>query len=257
VHGVCISRRYVNAPSLPMSGPPLPHPLAHIDAWIFDLDNTLYPARNNLFAQIDVRMGSFIRELLQVDAVEAYRVQKAWFHTHGMSLKGLMIEHGVDPHVFLNYVHDIDVGVVEPAPALVAAIGALPGRKLIFTNADTPYATRVLGRLGLGEAFEVIHDIHAAGYRPKPDRRAYDALCAAYAIDPARAVFVEDMARNLVPAKAIGMTTVWVDNGSEQGPAAAAPDYIDYRIADVGEWLTGVVAELAAIPDDMAAENGA
>ena len=225
------------------------HPLAHIDAWIFDLDNTLYPARTNLFAQIDVRMGSFIRELLQVNAAEAHRVQKGFFHAHGMTLRGLMTEHDVDPHVFLNYVHDIDVGVVEPAPALVAAVGALPGRKLIFTNADTPYATRVLAQLGLGDAFEVIHDIHATGYRPKPDPHAYDALCAAYAIDPARALFVEDMARNLVPAKAIGMTTVWVDNGSEQGPAATPADYIDYRITDVGEWLAGVVAELAAEPE--------
>ncbi len=224
------------------------HPLAHIDAWIFDLDNTLYPARTNLFAQIDARMGSFIRELLQVDADEAHRVQKRFFHAHGMTLRGLMNEHDVDPHVFLDYVHDIDVGIVEPAPVLVAAIGALPGRKLIFTNADTPYATRVLDRLGLGEAFELIHDIHATGYRPKPDIRAYDALCEAYAIDPARALFVEDMARNLVPAKAIGMTTVWVDNGSEQGPTATARDYIDYRNADVGDWLAGVVAELAAVP---------
>jgi len=220
------------------------HPLAHIDAWIFDLDNTLYPARTNLFAQIDVKMGRFIGDLLGVDAAEARRVQKHWFHAHGMSLKGLMIEHAVDPHVFLDYVHDIDVGVVDAAPALVAAVAALPGRKLIFTNADTPYAKRVLDRLGLGTAFEVIHDIHATGYRPKPDPHAYDGLCAAYAIDPGRALFVEDMARNLVPAKAIGMTTVWVDNGSEQGPRPTAPDYIDYVITDVGDWLTQVVAEL-------------
>jgi len=220
------------------------HPLAHIDAWIFDLDNTLYPARTNLFAQIDVKMGRFIGDLLGVDAAEARRVQKHWFHAHGMSLKGLMIEHAVDPHVFLDYVHDIDVGVVDAAPALVAAVAALPGRKLIFTNADTPYAKRVLDRLGLGTAFEVIHDIHATGYRPKPDPHAYDGLCAAYAIDPGRTLFVEDMARNLVPAKAIGMTTVWVDNGSEQGPRPTAPDYIDYVITDVGDWLTQVVAEL-------------
>ncbi len=220
------------------------HPLAHIDAWIFDLDNTLYPAWTNLFAQIDVKMGRFIGDLLGVDAAEARRVQKHWFHAHGMSLKGLMIEHAVDPHVFLDYVHDIDVGVVDAAPALVAAVAALPGRKLIFTNADTPYAKRVLDRLGLGASFEVIHDIHATGYRPKPDRHAYDGLCEAYAIDPRRALFVEDMARNLVPAKAIGMTTVWVDNGSEQGPKPTTPDYIDYVIADVGDWLTQVVAEL-------------
>ncbi len=222
------------------------HPLAAITTWIFDLDNTLYPARTNLFAQIDRKMGAFIGDLLGVDAVEARRVQKDWFHRHGMSLKGLMIEHQVDPHHFLALVHDIDLSVVDHAPVLVAAIDRLPGRKLIFTNADTPYAEKVLARLGLADAFEVIHDIHAAGYRPKPDRQAYEELCATHAIDPARALFVEDMARNLVPAKAIGMTTVWVDNGSEQGPADTPPDYIDYRITDVGDWLAGVVAELEA-----------
>ncbi len=222
----------------------MPHPLAHVDAWIFDLDNTLYPARSNLFAQIDARMSLYIQRLLQVDAAAAHVVQKGFFHAHGMTLHGLMHEHGVDPVDFLGYVHDIDLGVVEPTPALVAAIARLPGRKLVFTNADTPYAQKVLDRLGLGTAFEAIHDIHATGYVPKPDAHAYDGLCAAYAIDPQRALFVEDMARNLKPAKAIGMTTVWVDNGSEQGPAAAVPDYIDYTIDDVGAWLADVVAEL-------------
>ncbi|MGI4877685.1 MAG: pyrimidine 5'-nucleotidase [Janthinobacterium lividum] len=222
----------------------MPHPLAHVDAWIFDLDNTLYPARTNLFAQIDVRMGGFISDLLGIDAAAAHKVQKGFFHAHGMTLRGLMNEHGVDPHVFLGHVHDIDLSEVAPEPGLVAAIAALPGRKLIFTNADTLYARRVLDRLGLGASFEAIHDIHATGYLPKPDARAYEGLCAAYAIDPARALFVEDMARNLKPAKAIGMTTVWIDNGSEQGPSTDAPDFIDYTIADLGDWLTGVAAEL-------------
>jgi len=222
----------------------MPHALAHIDTWIFDLDNTLYPASCNLFAQIDAHMGSFIMQLLQVDAAEARRVQKDFFHVHGMTLRGLMTEHGVDPHDFLARVHDIDVSVVEHDAALVAALQALPGRKLVFTNADVPYARRVLARLGLEDSFEAVHDVHAMDYRPKPDPYAYAGLCAAYAIDPTRALFVEDMARNLIPAKTIGMTTVWVDNGSEQGPAAAVPDYIDYVIGDVGDWLAGVVAEL-------------
>ncbi len=224
----------------------VPHRLAHIDTWIFDLDNTLYPASCNLFAQIDAHMGSFIQDLLQVDAAEARRVQKGFFHAHGMTLRGLMTEYGVDPHEFLARVHDIDVSVVEHDAALVDALQRLPGRRLIFTNADTPYARRVLERLGLEDMFEAIHDVHAMEYRPKPDARAYDRLCATYGIDPTRALFVEDMARNLPPAKAIGMTTVWIDNGSEQGPDVAG-DYIDYRIADLGVWLTGVVAELEAV----------
>ena len=223
----------------------MPHPLSNIDAWIFDLDNTLYPARTNLFAQIDERMGAFVARLLGVDRDEAHRVQKGFFHAHGTTLRGLMNEHAVDPHQFLNDVHDIDVSVVDPAPAIHAALARLPGRKLVFTNADTPYAQKVLDRLGLSEAFEAIHDVHTMDYLPKPDPRAYAGLCDAHGIDPSRALFVEDMARNLAPAKAIGMTTVWVDNGSEQGPGEFATS-IDYTVADVGEWLTQVVAELEA-----------
>ncbi len=222
------------------------HPLAHIDAWIFDLDNTLYPAKTNLFAQIDARMGAYVARLLGVDADEAHRVQKGFFHQHGTTLRGLMDEHGVDPHHFLDDVHDIDMSVVDHAPLLVEAIARLPGRKLIFTNADTPYATKVLVRLGLEAAFEAIHDVHAMDYLPKPDARAYHGLCAAHGIDPRQALFVDDMERNLAPAKAIGMTTVWVDNGSEQGPRHAAADFIDFKITDTADWLTGVVAELEA-----------
>ena len=224
----------------------MPHPLSHIDVWIFDLDNTLYPAKTNLFAQIDARMGRYVARLLGVDAAEARRVQKGFFHAHGTTLRGLMDEHGVDPHHFLDDVHDIDMSVVDHAPLLVEAVARLPGRKLIFTNADTPYAEKVLQRLGLESAFEAIHDVHAMAYLPKPDVRAYHGLCDAYGIDPARALFADDMERNLAPAKAIGMTTVWVDTGSELGPRHAAPDFIDFTITDVGDWLAGVVVELEA-----------
>jgi putative hydrolase of the HAD superfamily len=223
-------------PRLPM----LPA-LAHIETWIFDLDNTLYPASANLFAQIDVRMAAYIQRLLSCDPVEAKRVQKGFFHSHGTTLSGLMIEHGVAPSDFLDYVHDIDVTVIDEDRRLVEAMARLPGRKLIFTNADAAYADRVLARLGLGASFEVIHDIHAMGYAPKPDPKSYAAMCDTLAIAPERALFVEDMARNLKPAKALGMTTVWVDNGSEWGGRDADTAFIDYRIAEVGEWLEDIM----------------
>ncbi len=217
--------------------------LGHIDAWIFDLDNTLYPASANLFAQIDTKMGAYIQRLLGIDKDAAYKVQKGFFHSHGMTLPGLMAHHGVDPREFLEDVHDVDVDVVTPHPELAALIARLPGRKFVFTNADAPYAVRVLARLGLSDSFDAMHDIHALDYVPKPQPSAYASLCAAHGIDPAKAVFVEDMARNLIPAKAIGMTTVWIDNGSEQGPDHHR-DHIDYIITDVASWLTGVVAAL-------------
>ena len=218
---------------------------AHIDSWIFDLDNTLYPASASLFPQIDRRMGAYIQRLLQVDPAEAHRIQKGFFHSHGMTLPGLMAEHGVDPHEFLADVHDVDVDVVAPHPELADLIARLPGRKFVFTNADAPYAERVLARLGLSDSFDALHDIHALGYVPKPQTPAYVHMCAAHGIDPMRAVFVEDMARNLAPAKTIGMTTVWIDNGSEQGPGDAR-DHIDHIIPDVGSWLADVVAALEA-----------
>ena len=227
----------------PAITPPVPHALAHIRAWIFDLDNTLYPASARLFDQIDVKMGGFIQNLLGIDAVEARRVQKGFFHSHGMTLPGLMENHAVDPHDFLARVHDVDVSVVNDAPLIRDALAKLPGRKFVFTNADAPYAERVLAKLGLSDSFDAMHDIHALGYVPNPAAAAYAHLCDAHGIDPATALFVEDMARNLVPAKAIGMTTVWVDNGSEQGPGAAR-DHIDVTITDVGHWLSEIVSQL-------------
>ncbi|MFW2831249.1 pyrimidine 5'-nucleotidase [Sphingomonas sp. ID0503] len=217
--------------------------LAHIETWIFDLDNTLYPASADLFAHIDLRMGEYIQRLLAVDPVEARRVQKDYFHSHGTTLRGLMDAHAVDPHEFLAFVHDIPMDAVIENARMVAAMALLPGRKYVFTNGDAAYARRVLDRLGLGDSFDDLYDIHACGYWPKPDPRAYEGLCDRLKIDPTRALFVEDMARNLKPAKAIGMTTVWVNNGSERGDHEACASYIDYEIAEVGEWLEQITGD--------------
>jgi putative hydrolase of the HAD superfamily len=217
--------------------------LRHIDCWIFDLDNSLYPASCNLFELIDMRMGEFIQKLLGVDAAEARRVQKAYFHEHGTTLAGLMAAEGVDPHEFLDFVHDIDMARLTADPAVVDSVGRLPGRKFVFTNGDETYAGRVLERLGLANAFDGMHDIHAMGYLPKPNPKAYEAMCERHSIDPARALFVEDMARNLKPAKALGMTTVWVDNGSEQASHGADDGFIDYRTHDIGVWLTEILGD--------------
>ncbi len=215
--------------------------LAHVDCWIFVLDNTLYPASADLFGLIDVRMSAYIQRLLDCDPVEAKRVQKTYFHDHGTTLSGLMLHHGVDPHDFLDYVHDIETHALSEDRRLVRTVAALPGRKLIFTNGDAAYAGRVLGALGLSESFEAIHDIHACAYRPKPEPESYAGMIARFGITPSTALFVEDMARNLKPAKALGMTTVWVNNGSERGSHEAHPDYIDYEISDVGQWLDEIL----------------
>lgn len=216
--------------------------LAHVRNWIFDLDNTLYPARTNLFAQIDERMTAYIGRLLGLERADAYRVQKRYFLDHGTTLAGLMAEHDVDPHDFLTDVHAIEMDLIEENAPLAAAIARLPGRKLVFTNGDAPYAGRVLERLGLHETFEAIHDIHAMDLKPKPAASAYAGLCAAFDIDPSASLFADDMARNLAPAKAIGMTTLWVDNGSEQGEDADR-SFIDHTTADVTDWLHDILED--------------
>ena len=223
--------------------------LSHVACWIFDLDNTLYHPRVDLFAQIDVRMGRYIQDLLGVDAAAARTIQKRFFHEHGTTLRGLMDRHGIEPRHFLDYVHAIDLTVLDPAPRLARALERLPGRKLIFTNADGAYAERVLDRLGLTHCFDGLHDIIGADFAPKPDASAYDRLVARHGVDPRRALFVEDMARNLAPAKALGMTTVWVDCASERGDDGAGDGHVDLVIADVADWLTGLTAPPLTRPD--------
>jgi putative hydrolase of the HAD superfamily len=215
----------------------------HIRDWVFDLDNCLYPASTGLFSLIDERMGAYIQRLLDCDPAEARRVQKDHFHTHGTTLAGLMRTHEVDPHHFLEDVHDIPLDRVQPNERLATALEKLPGRRFVFTNGDALYARRVLKAIGVHDRFHDLHDIRASSYRPKPDPHGYELLCERFGIDPTRALLVDDMAQNLKPAKALGMTTVWVDNGSERGDHAADDSFIDHRITDVGEWLDSILEE--------------
>jgi putative hydrolase of the HAD superfamily len=215
----------------------MPADLSRIDCWIFDLDNTLYPASANLFELIDQKMGLYIQNLLGVGATEARHIQKGYFARYGTTLSGLMTEHKIDPNSFLEFVHDIPMDRLTPTPVLAAAITSLPGRKMVFTNGDADYADKVLTALGLAECFETVFDIRDAKYRPKPELAPYQMLCDSRDIDAANALFVEDMARNLKPAKEIGMATVWVNNGSEQANGKASPAFIDFETHDLSHWL--------------------
>jgi putative hydrolase of the HAD superfamily len=216
---------------------------SHIRDWIFDLDNCLYPASTRLFDLIDERMGAYIERLLGVDPVEAKRIQKMHFHGSGTTLAGLMEHHDVDPLHFMNDVHDIPLDRVVRDDRLVKAMSSLPGRKFVHTNGNADYAWRVLDRLGLAAELDHLHDIFAADLRPKPDEHGYRKLLDQFGIDPKAALMAEDMARNLKPAKALGMTTVWIDNGSERGSHDYSPDFVDVRVADLGEWLEQVVGD--------------
>jgi putative hydrolase of the HAD superfamily len=216
---------------------------SHIREWIFDLDNCLYPASSGLFELIDQRMGAYIQRLLSCDPTEARRVQKAHFHAHGTTLAGLMQEHDVDPHDFLEDVHAVELDRVQSDERLARLLPRLPGRRFVFTNGDAPYARRVLDKIGLAGHFDELHDIHASQYRPKPDPHGYRLLCERFGIDSREALLADDMAQNLAPAKALGMTTVWVDNGSERGNHQFDESIVDHRIVDIGEWLESILGD--------------
>ena len=212
---------------------------AHIDTWIFDLDLTLYPPEANIMAQVRDRIALFVQNHFQIGPDEAHGIRYRYWKQYGTTLGGLMHEHGVEPHGYLDFVHDVDLSLLLPAPELRARIEALPGRKLIFTNADAPYAERVLEIRGLSGLFEDVFDIHRMAHRPKPDPVSYTALCAELSIHAPRALFVEDSAHNLVPAKAMGMTTIWVKHDGE-ADSSGNDDHIDQEITDVTEWLSAI-----------------
>lgn len=216
------------------------HPLHHTESWVFDLDNTLYEAHTALFDQIDERMGIFIADALGVDREEAYRVQKEYFFTYGTTMSGLIRHHDIDPHTFMEFVHDIDLGVIKPNEVLGTALGALPGRKLVYTNGSAEHARRVLARLQITDHFEAIYDAASADFVPKPDADAFDRMIRQHKIVPQKAVMVEDLARNLEPAFEAGMTTVWVPTTSEWSSKGADSAYIDYVVDDLSNWLLGV-----------------
>lgn len=181
-----------------------------INGWVFDLDNTLYPASQNLFAQIDKRMTAFIGEALAVDKDEAFRLQKQFLGEYGTTLAGLMNKYGLPPGPFLDFVHDIDVSVLPPDPLLSDAIAALPGRKYIFTNGTVAHAERVMTQIGVAQHFDDIFDIVAADYVPKPNPEIYPTMLARFGLSAEKTAFFEDMARNLGPAHHLGMTTILV-----------------------------------------------
>ena len=230
--------------TFPAEKPPGGRPLSEIETWIFDLDNTLYPARCNLFAEAEARMADFIvRELRLTLTVEAaHALRRRFFLDHGTTLRGLMLEHGIEPRRFLDYVHEIDLSPVPPDPALVDAIAALPGRKLVFTNGTVDYAERVIARIGLTGQFLAIHDIIACDYLPKPDPSGYARLVAQHAVAPDTALMIEDMARNLPPAAALGMTTAWVRTSKDWAREGARPGDIHHVIDELVPWLRAAVA---------------
>lgn len=221
-----------------------PRMFAQTRVWIFDLDNTLYPAECNLFAEVDTRMGEFIAKYLGVPFAHARHLQKSYYRQFGTTLAGLMRVHKMDPKEFLAYVHDIDLSVVKPAPELGAAIAALPGRKLIYTNGSHRHAERVAEKLGILGEFEDICDIIACEYVPKPEADAFDRMVRRHGVTSSEAAMFEDMPHNLEVPHGLGMTTVLVHSTYLDHPAQLAverwtelPEHIHHMTHDLREFL--------------------
>jgi putative hydrolase of the HAD superfamily len=211
--------------------------MKHINTWIFDLDNTLYPASCRLFDQMHVKMGDYVMKRFGVEYAEAKRIQKNLYHKYGTTLRGLMVEHGEAPEAFLDAVHDIDYSPVPHSPDLAAALSNLPGRKLVFTNGTTRHARAVMARLGVTEHFEAVYDIVDADHIPKPDRAPYEKFVGLHAVNPNSSAFFEDIVRNLEVPHAMGMATVLIESGDARDQGDGTEAYVQHRTADLTGFL--------------------
>ncbi len=217
---------------------------AHIDTWVFDLDNTLYPASCRLFDQIDKKMTGLVSEILSVPPIEAKAIQKGLFHKYGTTLRGLMVEHEVDPKYFLHHAHNIDYAPVPRDEALDEVLSVLPGRKLIYTNGTVAHARSVLNRLGVTHHFKDIFDIVDSGYIPKPQREPYDKFVRDTNIKPNTSAMFEDIARNLEAPHDLGMTTVLITSDDNDDAntlnGATKPGYVHHTTNHLAGFLKSI-----------------
>jgi putative hydrolase of the HAD superfamily len=228
-----------------------PRGFEHVDAWVFDLDNTLYPHHVNLWQQVDARISAFVSRWLNVTAEEARVIQKDYYRRFGTTMRGMMTLHGVDADDYLAYVHQIDHSPLEPNPVMGAAITKLPGRKLILTNGSVDHAGKVLERLGLSGHFDAVFDIIAAEFEPKPAPQTYRKFLDLHAVDPTRSAMFEDLARNLVVPHELGMTTVLVvPDGSKEVVREGwelegrEADHVDHVTDDLSAFLQGLAKQV-------------
>lgn len=208
---------------------------AHVRFWVFDLDNTLYPPSARLFDQIEVRMTAYVQRALGVDRAKADHLRQHYWAQYGTTLAGLMAEHDLDPAPYLTDVHAIDMSHLERDDTLARHVSALPGRKIVFTNASEPYASRVLAARGLSDVFDAVYGVEHAQFRPKPEQAAFETVFARDGIQPDQAAMFEDDVRNLRAPHAMGMRTVLV------GPDPDDQDHVHHHTDDLAAFLSQVV----------------
>ncbi len=222
---------------------PPEHFIETTETWVFDLDNTLYPASSRLFDQVDRKITEFIMGALEMEWDKARKIQKDFFRQYGTSMRGMMTVYNTPPEDYLDYVHDIDLSPVPASPELDKALAQLPGRKVIFTNGSAKHAENVTNKIGISHHFDGIFDIVASDYTPKPDKGVYEKMIATFGINPKTSVMVEDMARNLVPAHDLGMTTVWVRTDSDWAKEGSIGEHIHHAVDDLAIWLEHLVTK--------------
>jgi len=216
-----------------------------IKTWIFDLDNTLYSADSGIFQQVHTLMGNFVSKHLKIELKDAKELQKKYYKQHGTTLRGMMDNHDVDPDLFLSEVHKLDYSIVGPDHELNQQLEKLDGRKIIYTNANRQHVVDVLKRLELTHMFQEIFDIKIANYIPKPKISPYKQIIDEYNIDPSSAIMFDDIAKNLVPAKNVGLTSVWINAGYENfsDDIASSKEYLDFETKDISNFLNQVNME--------------
>nr|WP_321253594.1 pyrimidine 5'-nucleotidase [uncultured Ruegeria sp.] len=208
---------------------------AHVTQWVFDLDNTLYPPHMRLFDQIEVLMTDYVVRTLGVDQSEADRLRSEYWRRYGTTLAGLMAEHDLDPDPYLHAVHQVDMSHMDPDAELAAYIRSLPGRRIVYTNGSAPYAERVLAARGLSGLFDAVYGVEHAGYRPKPEKAAFEAIFARDGIRAEQAAMFEDDPRNLAAPHEMGMRTVHV------APEPLAAEHIHHHTDDLTQFLGRLV----------------
>ena len=213
-----------------------------INTWIFDLDNTLYSADSGIFQQVHRLMGEFISKNLNMDMPEAKKLQSKYYKQHGTTLRGLMDNHGIDPDHFLDEVHRLDYSIVGSNKILNEELHKLQGRKIIYTNANKKHVIDVLDRINLTNFFDEIFDIKMANYIPKPELKPYKQIIDLFNIEPKSSAMFDDIAKNLVPAKKVNFTSVWIDAGYENfsDDIKASKEYLDYSTRDLSLFLKDV-----------------
>jgi putative hydrolase of the HAD superfamily len=226
------------SPSMLQDKDPMKLDISEISAWVFDLDNTIYPAHQSLFPRVASRMIDWIEQNFKLEREQAEALKTRLFLEYGTTMNGLSSEYSVEPEDFLSYVHDIDLSDLSYDKELDAGMSALPGKKYIYTNGTVLHASRILEAYGIGHHFEFIFDIFASNHLPKPALQPYQDFLAQSEINPKQAVMIEDMARNLEPAAKLGMQTVWLMAEHSWAKKGATEPYVHYIARDLKHFLS-------------------